>query len=50
MKRFVEGEKRSQSKLFSECLENFVVEDSPVRMVEVFVDELDLGGVGYSRL
>ena len=46
MKRFVEGEDRTQITLLPECLDDYVADDNPVRVVEVFVDELDLGGVG----
>ena len=47
MKRFIEGEDRTQITLLPECLEDYVAEDNPVRVVEVFVDELDLGGLGF---
>src|SRR5580693_6536292 len=47
MKRFVEGTDRGQSALFPECLDDWVDEDNPVRVIEVFVDELDLGAVGF---
>ena len=50
MKRFVEGEGRSQSTLFPERLEDWINEDNPVRVVDVFVDELDLGGLGFGRV
>ena len=50
MKRFVEGEDRSQSTLFPERLDDYVGEDNPVRVVDVFVDELDLVGLGFSRV
>lgn len=50
MKRFVEGEDRSQSTLFPERLDDYVGEDNLVRVVDVFVDELDLGGLGFSRV
>jgi hypothetical protein len=43
MKRFVEGVDRGQSTLFPECLDDWVDEDNPVRVIDVFVDELDLG-------
>ena len=43
MKRFVEGEDRWQATLLPDCLEDYVAEDNPVRVIEVFVDELDLG-------
>jgi len=49
MRRFVEGVDRSQSTLFPECLEDWVGEESPVRVIDVFVDELDLSELGFSR-
>ncbi len=50
MKRFVEGVDRDQSTLFPERLEDWISDDNPVRVVDVFVDELDLGGLGFSRV
>jgi transposase len=47
MKRFVEGTDRSQSTLFPECLEDWIDEDNPVRVIDVFVNELDLGELGF---
>src|SRR5471030_1206713 len=47
MKRFVEGEDRSQSTLFPEHLEDYIAEDNPVRVIDVFVDELDLQELGF---
>src|ERR1700737_4515963 len=47
MKRFVEGTDRGQSTLFPECLEDWIHEDNPVRVIDVFVDELDLGELGF---
>jgi transposase len=47
MKRFIQSEDRSQSTLFPECLDDFIADDNPVRVVEVFVDELDLGTLGF---
>ena len=47
MKRFIEGEERTQITLMPECLEDYVAEDNPVRVVEVFVNELDLGALGF---
>ena len=41
MKRFIEGADRGQSTLLSERLEDWVDEDKPVRVIDVFVDELD---------
>lgn len=47
MKRFIEGENRAQSVLFPERLDAYIGEDNPVRVIDVFVDELDLGEVGF---
>src|SRR5882672_7056451 len=47
MKRFVEGVDRGQSTLFPECLDDWVDEDNPVRVIDVFVDELDLGALDF---
>ncbi len=46
MKRFIEGEDRGQSTLFPELLDDWIGEDNPVRVVDIFVDALDLGGLG----
>src|SRR3984885_10569191 len=48
MKRFVEGEDRRQGVLLPEFLEDYVSEENPVRVIDVFVDELDLGTLGFS--
>jgi transposase len=48
MKRFIDGVDRGQSTLFPECLEDWIGEDNPVRVIDVFVDELDLGDLGFS--
>ncbi|MPZ12478.1 MAG: IS1182 family transposase, partial [Kiloniellaceae bacterium] len=50
MRRFVEGLDRGQSTLFPDCLEDWVGEENPVRMIDVFVDELELGGLGFGRV
>ena len=48
MKRFVEGIDRDQATLFPECLEDWVEENNAVRVIEAFVEGLDLGGLGFS--
>ena len=50
MRRYVEGVDRSQSTLFPECLEDWVDEENPVRVIDLFVNELDLGELGFSRV
>ena len=48
MGRFVEAEDRRQSFLLPQSLDDYVTEDNPVRVIEVFIDELDLGGLGFA--
>lgn len=43
MPRFIEGQDRQQVTLLPECLDDFIAEDNPVRVVEAFVSELDAG-------
>ena len=47
MRRFVEGIDRGQTTLFPECLEDWIGEDNPVRVVDLFVEELDLAELGF---
>ena len=50
MKRFVEGIDRCQSTLFPECLDDWIDENNPVRVIDVFVDELDLAELGFGGI
>jgi transposase len=50
MKRFIEGEDRSQSTLFPEHLDDYIAADNPVRIIDVFVDELDLSELGFEGM
>ena len=43
MRRFVEGSDRGQTRLFPECLGDWIGENNPVRVIDVFVEELDAG-------
>ena len=47
MKRFIQGESRPQLTLFPESLDDYVAECNPVRVVEVFVEGLNLGDLGF---
>ena len=47
MKRFIEGESRQQVSLLPECLDDYIGEDNPVRIVDAFVDELNLSSLGF---
>ena len=48
MKRFIQSIDRTQGTLFPEQLEDYVAEDNPVRVVDVFVEQLDLGKLGFA--
>src|SRR5215469_11183703 len=50
MKRYVEGEDRSQAILFPERLDDYIAEDNPVRVIDVFVEELDLATLGFEGM
>ena len=50
MKRFVAGADRGQSTLLPECLDDFIDESNPVRAIDVFVDALDLAGMGFGGI
>ena len=50
MKRFIQGEERGQGTLLPEHLDDYVTDDNPVRVVDVFVEELDLGSLGFGRV
>jgi hypothetical protein len=49
MSRYIEGEgqDRQQATLLPECLGDFIAEDKPVRIVDVFIEEVDLVGLGF---
>ncbi len=47
MSGFIEGEDRNQATLFPERLDDYVGEDHPVRVIDVFIDDLDISGLGF---
>jgi transposase len=47
MGRFVEGSDRGQTTLFPACLDNWIDEDNPVRVIDAVVESIDLGGLGF---
>jgi len=49
MKRFIEGEDRSQATLFPERLDDYIAADNAVRVIDAFVDKLDLQALGFTR-
>jgi transposase len=49
MARFIEGKDRRQTLLLPECLDDYVTQDNPVRVIDAFIDELDLQALGFTR-
>ena len=47
MSGFIEGEDRHQATLFPERLDDYIAEESSVRVIDVFIDDLDLSGLGF---
>jgi hypothetical protein len=47
MSDFIKGENLHQGTLFAERLDNYIAEDSAVRVIDVFIAELDLSGLGF---
>ena len=49
MTSFVSGADRTQGTMFLAQLEDYVAEDNPVRVIDFFVDQLDLGQHDFSH-
>src|ERR1700731_2107531 len=47
MKRFIEGADRTQVSLLPGCVEDYVEAENPVRVIEAFVEQLDLRAMGF---
>jgi transposase len=50
MARFIEGDSRIQTTLLPEALDDYITEDNPVRVVDVFVDQIDLDNMGFNTM
>lgn len=50
MSGFIEGDDRRQVTLFPESLDDYIAENSPVRVIDVFIDELDISGLGFKTV
>jgi len=50
MSGFIQGEARSQATLFPERIDDYISEDNPVRVIDVFVDELDLASLSFKTI
>ena len=50
MKRFIEGANRTQVSLLPGCVEDYVEAENPVRVIEAFVEQLDLRALGFDGI
>lgn len=50
MSGFIEGEARAQATLFPERIDDYITEENPVQVVDVFVDSIDLPNIGFNLL
>ena len=50
MKRFIEGADRTQVSLLPGCVEDYVEAENPVRVIEAFVEQLDLRAMGFDGI
>jgi transposase len=48
MKQFIEGVDRQQAMLLPECLDDYVDENNPVRVIDAFLEMLDLAVLGFN--
>src|SRR5215475_9275123 len=46
---YIQGEDRSQAALLPAAIEDYVAADAPVRVIDAFVDGLDVEGLGFGR-
>ena len=50
MTDFIEGENRTQATLFPERLDDYITEENAVRVIDVFIDDIDLSGMGFKTV
>lgn len=46
---YIEGEDRNQITLFPECIDDYINNDSPVRVIDAYIDQLDVEELGFKR-
>ena len=50
MSGFIQGEARHQTTLFPEALDDYITEENPIRVIDAFVDSIDLLGLGFKTI
>ncbi len=47
--KYIEGQSRHQISLFPDCIEDYIDENNPVRVIDAFVESIDLKVAGFIR-
>ncbi len=50
MSGFIQGEARHQTTLFPEALDDYITEENPIRVIDAFVNSIDLANLGFKTL
>ena len=50
MSGFIEGACRAQATLFPDRLDDYIIEDNPVRVIDAFIDSIDLPNLGFKTV
>lgn len=50
MYHHIKGQSRTQATLFAEALDNFLIDENPVRVIDAFVDSVDLVSLGFEKV
>jgi len=50
MSGFIEGTCRTQATLFPDCLDNYISEENDIRVIDAFIDSLDLSNLGFKTV
>jgi len=50
MSGFIQGEARHQTTLFPEALDDYITEENPIRVIDAFVDNIELAGLGFKTI
>lgn len=47
--KYIEGQDQDQMLLLPDCIEDYITDDNPIRVIDAFVDGLDLAALGFQR-
>ncbi len=50
MNGFIEGTCRTQTTLFPDCLDDYITEENAIRVIDAFIDSMDLSNLGFKAV